>query len=552
MKYIYFSFLVLVTTLVSAQWDVNVSINTPVAVTLKSQANIHTVTDTKNGAIITWDDNRNFSTNSTDIYAQRMSNIGVAKWATNGVAVCSNTAIQKSVAIIDAGNGSSIITWEDYRAGNYDIYAQKLDSMGNALWANNGVVVCSKALNQKNPKISSDSAGGAIILWEDSLNFYWDVTAQHISSAGVTLWPLNGVTICNAVNDQINPKIDIDGLGGVVIVWQDKRNSIDYDIYAQRINSIGIVQWTANGTLICNAANSQTGARIEPDGANGALIAWVDKRNGLDYDVYAQRISATGNVQWVNNGALICNAVNNQSAIDIKYIGSGLMVAWKDSRTSFDAIYVQKISLTGAVQMATNGALLSNSIKALNPNVVSDAFGGVIVAWQDSTTTGWDITSQKINSSGVLQWIVGGISVCNATNNQIKVAQVSDGNGGAIYAWEDYRSTTDYDVYAQHLYSDGATNVGIKEDTRNNDFSVSCYPNPITSNSIIQLKNNNFNKNYTISIYNSFGKLVQTKILTNTNTYPLTPSDFDGDIYFYYILFNDKKHSVKGSFIVSN
>jgi len=308
----------LVSSVALAQWNTNPSINTPVCIANKSQNNTHAVPDTKGGAIIVWDDNRNSVTGSTDIYAQRIKNNGFGKWTTNGIAVCSNTLTQKSVAITGSGiDGSAIVTWEDNRAGNNDIYAQKIDSSGNVLWTIDGIAVCSKTTSQKNPKLISDNAGGAIIVWEDSVNFYWDIYAQRISASGALLWATNGIAVCAAPNTQVNPKIDVDDLGGAVITWQDKRNSTDYDIYAQRLNPSGVVQWVANGVVVCNSIGVQNNPRIEPDGSNGALISWIDKRVGTDYDIYAQRISASGTAMWASNGVAVCSAANNQSAQDM-------------------------------------------------------------------------------------------------------------------------------------------------------------------------------------------------------------------------------------------
>ncbi|MBC7695875.1 MAG: T9SS type A sorting domain-containing protein [Burkholderiales bacterium] len=532
------------------QWSSSSSINTPVAVVSKSQGNAHTVTDTKNGAIIAWDDNRNSASNSTDIYAQRIKSNGYEKWNTNGIAVCSNNFTQKSVSIIDAGAGSAIITWEDNRAGNYDIYAQKIDSSGNILWAIDGVGICTKSTNQKNPKIISDNAGGGIIVWEDSVNFYWDVYAQRISSSGITIWTTGGVGICTAPNAQINPKIDIDGLGGAIITWQDKRNNVDYDVYTQRINSTGAVLWNTNGLLVCNSMNSQTNARIEPDGSNGALIGWVDKRNGTDYDIYAQHINSTGSVQWATNGVAVCTAVGNQSAFDMKYLGStGVLLAWKDGRTNTNSIYSQLVSLTGIIQLPTDGILISNSIKAINPNVVSDGTGGAIIAWQDSTGISWNIKSQKINSAGTLQWPSGGVYVSNATDDQVNVSQVTDGNGGAIFVWEDYRSGSDYDLYAHHLYFDGMSAVGINELSKSNELQSLCYPNPITTNSRIKLANNLSNKDWEVNIYDAYGHLVQFQKFKNNDVCSLNKDDYPVGIYFYFINLGGESGSSKGTFI---
>lgn len=553
MKKIFFYTSVFSTLATQAQWSTNSSINSPVAAAPKSQNSVHSVSDANGGIIMVWDDNRNSATTADDIYAQRLNASGIRKWALNGISICNNAGTQKNSTVTDAGNGNTIITWEDNRAGNYDIYAQKIDSSGNILWATNGIIVCNKTTTQKSPKIVGDNAGGAIIVWEDSLNNYWDIYAQRISSSGSVMWTSGGVAICNASNTQVNPRIDIDGAGGAIFTWQDKRNNADYDIYAQRIDASGAVQWTANGVAICVAAGTQSNPRIEPDGANGALISWVDKRNTIDNNIYAQRINSSGITQWTSNGVTVCSAANNQSALDMKYIGStGLLITWKDDRVNANEIYAQLISLSGITQLTANGIKLSNGLKSLSPNVVSDGNGGAIVAWQDSTSIGWDIKSQKLNATGTIQWTNGGEIVSNANDDQLYVSQVSDGNGGAIFAWEDRRNGTDYDIYAHHLYSNGTALVGIKELSNTKQLYSVCYPNPINDNSVIKLTNAMSKKDWTINIYNSNGLLIETQSVKNTDAYHLKPSNYPSGIYFYSIIVADENSYSKGSFISAN
>jgi hypothetical protein len=535
-----------------AQWNSNNNINSPVALAPKSQTNVHTVSDANNGVIIVWDDNRNDASTKDDIYAQRFNASGVRKWALYGISICNSANAQKNSTITDVGNGQAIITWEDRRMGNHDIYAQKIDSSGTILWTTNGIAVCSKTTKQQSPKIASDNAGGAIIVWEDSLNFYWDIYAQRISSTGALLWPSNGVAICSSPNTQTNPRIEADGLGGAVITWQDKRNNADYDIYAQKVDASGATQWTANGVVICNSVNTQNNPRIESDGANGAVIAWADKRNATDNNVYAQRINATGSVQWAGNGVAICTAANNQSAIDMKYIGStGVVLCWKDDRVTANDIYTQLVSLSGITQLGTDGVKISNALKSLSPNVISDGSGGAIIAWQDSTVSGWDITSQKLNATGAIQWPLGGVTVTDANDDQLYVSQVSDGSGGAIYAWEDHRNGSDYDIYAHHLYSGGSPLVGIRELSKETVES-SCFPNPINATSVIKLKTSGFNKPWELTIFDSMGKLMERHTVQGNENYTLNSDNYRSGIYFYVINIQDESAYSRGSFISVN
>ncbi len=553
MRYLFIFFSVFSSIIGFSQWNPNPVINTPIAIAAKGQNDAHSVTDAKGGAIIAWDDKRD-TLKQSDIYAQRVNKNGIRKWTTNGLAICSHTANQTSSAIIATGSGESIIVWSDDRAGNSDIYAQKIDTSGNILWTANGIQVCTKTTKQKNPRIVSDDAGGAIIVWEDSISNYWDIYAQRISSTGAILWTSTGVAICTSSNAQINPRIEADAAGGAIITWQDKRNNLDYDIYAQRVNASGLVQWTTNGVVICNAINTQNNPRIEPDGANGALIAWSDKRNSLDNNVYAQRVSAAGIVQWAANGLLVCNASNNQSAIDIKYVGtSGLVLTWKDDRSGSNAIYAQLVSLSGVNQLINNGILISNGLQSVNPNTMSDGLGGAIISWQDSTSLGWDIKSQKLNSLGALEWTIGGVIVCSASNDQINASQVTDNNGGAVYVWEDRRNFSNYDIYATHLYADGNANlVGVNEYSESLAIQSLCYPNPINSNSIIQLNNNTSNQPWEIKIYDSLGNLIECQSLKNSESYSLSSLHYSSGIYFYFITISGNASYSKGSFISAN
>ncbi len=536
-----------------AQWNANTIVNTPVVMATKAQQDIHAVTDTKGGAILAWDDNRNSNTASSDIYAQRIKSNGYTKWTSNGIAVCTNTSTQKSVAITEGGtDGSAIITWEDKRNGNYDIYAQKIDSSGNVLWTVDGIAVCNKTTDQRDPAIISDNAGGAIIVWEDSVNFYWDIYAQHISSTGSLLWSSSGTAICTSPNTQTNPRIDVDGNGGAIITWQDKRGNVDYDIYAQRIDASGIVQWTSNGVAICTAAGTQNNPRIEPDGSNGALIGWVDKRSGTDYNIYAQRINSAGTVQWAANGATVCVATGNQSALDIKYLGTnGLALSWKDERSGLTMVYSQFLNLSGVAQLATNGVQLSAGLKAINPNNISDGNGGVIVAWQDSTIVGWDIKTQKISSSGTLDWTAGGETVSSAADDQINVTQVTDGNGGAIFLWEDHRNFNDYEIYAHHLYYTGTALVGINELNDTPLLETVCFPNPATSISKIKLNNNTLHQDWDIVIYDVYGKQITQQSIKNTDTYEFASKEHQPGTYFYFITLKDKSAFAKGRFMIT-
>jgi hypothetical protein len=165
------------------------------------------------------------------------------------------------------------------------------------LWAAslvNGIAICTATGDQLSPQIISDGAGGAIITWCANRSGNWDIYAQRVNASGAVQWTANGVAICMATGTQESPQITSDGAGGAIITWSDYRSKtwdIYADIYAQRVNASGAVQWTANGIAICTSP-SKMSPEIISDGAGGAIIMWRDYRSRASEDIYAQRAPA--------------------------------------------------------------------------------------------------------------------------------------------------------------------------------------------------------------------------------------------------------------------
>jgi hypothetical protein len=308
------------------------------------------------GAVITWQDRSNGNT-YFDIFAQRVRSSDddgslEELWPANGLAVCTAAGHQYYPQLIGDGNGGVIITWQDNRE-NWDIYAQRIDPDGAELWESGGVPVTSDPNTQHmNPRLVSDGSGGAIISWQDDRthdNAYKSgIYAQRLNSEGVAQWTLNGITICDLSGEQISPEMTSDGSGGAIIAWWDARNGANYFIYGQRVNAAGGALWTANGVAVATPASIDTSyysPQIAADASHGAVITWADQRNTTDENVYAQRIDGTdGHVLWTVNGAAVSTAANHQQQPRLIIAGSGgAIITWRDLRNGIGDIYAQKV-----------------------------------------------------------------------------------------------------------------------------------------------------------------------------------------------------------------
>ncbi len=195
-------------------------------------------TDGNGNFVITWGDERNGYYN--DIYAQRYSSDGTALGGNFKVNDDEGSEEWASPSISTDGNGDFVITWNNFRNGYNDIYAQRYSSDGTALGGNFKVNDDEGSARQRSPSISTDGNGNFVITWEDYRNGDFDIYAQRYSSDGTALAGNFKVNDDEGSEDQRSPSISTDGNGNFVITWEDYRNNNDYsDIYAQRYSSVG-------------------------------------------------------------------------------------------------------------------------------------------------------------------------------------------------------------------------------------------------------------------------------------------------------------------------
>jgi hypothetical protein len=400
--------------------------------------------DGTGGAVIVWTDSR--SPVNANIYAQGVTADGAIRWFPTAMPACTAANYQSNPMIVPDGAGGTIIAWQDLRSGGtLDLYVQKLSIIGYIQWESNGVAICTGKTGLALGGMISDGAGGAIITWHDRRNFTNDIFAQRIASDGTVMWTTNGVTVCSQPEHQQNPALAPDGSGGAIIAWEDRRDG-GYDIYAQKLDASGAPQWTAGGIPICDSGQNQTTARVAEDGSGGAVIAWSDRRNTVDFDIFAQRVDASGVIQW-GFGSAVGAWMQDQIDCQLIHIGSGeTIVTWIDGRsgTSTD-IYAQKLDASGTAQWTFAGiAVCEAAGDQDNVRIVTNGSGGAFISWDDERNgaTNTDIYAQNIGPDGTPSWIADGKGMCGAAGNQSAAMISEDGANGMFVAWADERSGT--------------------------------------------------------------------------------------------------------------
>ncbi|MFW9877368.1 MAG: hypothetical protein ACFFG0_30125, partial [Candidatus Thorarchaeota archaeon] len=432
---------------VTSLWDSNGSI---ICSESNIQENPKICTNEDDGAIIVWRDRRNELTGG-DIFAQRFHKTGTRQWTANGTVVCTAINRQYKPEICSDGLGGAFIAWVDERAGDQKIYIQRVTELESKPFTVNGKIIEPLGGDQTEVKICSDGVNGAFIVWVDNKNGNKDIFTQRIDQNGNFLW-LNETEVCTESNDQSEIQIVDDGQGGLIITWEDSRGISD--IYAQKLDSNGNILWTPGGVLVCNEEDEQHEPQLCNDGLGGVIITWYDYRDGVvSSDIYAQRISSGGIVLWDNNGSIVNVENNAQMKCKICSDGNGgAIITWYDFRLGIDYdIYAQKINSNGnRVWLSSGIPICIEDGFQYYPEICSDGFGGAVIAWIDTRGIDTDIYSQRIDASSNTYWTTGGTPVTVAGGNQEDVRLIPDNFGGAIFTWEDARGT-DKDIYSQRL-----------------------------------------------------------------------------------------------------
>jgi len=195
----------------------------------------------------------------------------------------------------------------DPNLSDWEVYAVRIVADGSVApgWPASGYRLSSGQGHKQLISVVADSAGGVLLGWYDSYLQPSAALAQRLRPAGTIAmgWPASGAAVSDVAGFQLEPHLAPDGHGGVYVALETDLSSGQHG-FVQHLGTDGApaLGWPTTGVPMVFPtiffAFQQTEFAITPDGVGGVIVAWNDTRvyngNGIQNQIYAQRYFGDG------------------------------------------------------------------------------------------------------------------------------------------------------------------------------------------------------------------------------------------------------------------
>jgi hypothetical protein len=300
-----------------------------------------------------------------------------------------------------------------------------------------------------------------LVVWQDRRNGVDDdIWGRYVSGTGEALATGEFNLTRGRAGHQRAPAVAYQpAFGRFIVVWMDDTAG-NWDISGQYFDCQK--QPTSDLIAICTKAGSQQ----YPDVACRYGLSWVvwqDRRNG-NWDIYGQRVDPDGDL--LGDNMFVSNQANDQTyaaiAANPEDTGCTLMsflVTWRDFRnlaaSSLD-IYDQQLSDGGrcAPNRAVYTEIRAQTFPDLDYGTEDDHY---LVVWQDDRAgaTTWDIYARRVWPNGAPDGDAFALSAASQ-NQWLPAVAYNDDENEFFVVWQDYRNAAYWRIAGQRVSGGGA------------------------------------------------------------------------------------------------
>jgi len=328
-----------------------------------SKAAISACSDGENGAFVFWGEDAD-QNGAFELRAQRITANGQFAWPDTGIVVTNKFIFDNlsspNPAVSD-GAGSAIILYSDSSQTNFDTKLQKLSAAGAFLW-DEGVDIFPVGR-----QMVGDDFGGAVVAGVrrefDGVSFKYIVGAQRVDSGGQALWGEKGVIITNLGDTFTNAVYVVANDNKTAIAWQDGRTG-QSNVYLQLTDQFGVPQWQEDGIMVSSVESIKFRPSVVKGFNLNTIVVWRDNRI-KDGGIFVQEFDSTGLALLNEDTAIsVRNHFQQEHEVTSDNAG-GAIVCWYEIGTGSGwGIFAQQVSRNGNL-----GEVLITSVS--EPNISS-------------------------------------------------------------------------------------------------------------------------------------------------------------------------------------
>jgi hypothetical protein len=453
----------------AAQWSTNPLHNLPVSDRSGDQAVPKIAATSDGGCYIAWFDNNG---GSYAVALQRLDPAGREQWPHHGITVSShaqNTSLVDWDLIVDRQD-HAVLAFTDSRNGpDLDVYAYRIAPAGTFVWGANGIALTTNAGSntdaEANPRLCLTSNNNIVCVWPNTTAR--TLVVQRLDLMGNFLWANPVVIAGDAGDTPAFARVVAGERGSVIISWvRALAFAGTKHIHTQKLDAAGAPLWGAQRFALFDAASVPIAhePRLLPDGQGGAIYAW-HYAAGSVFHARVQRMLAGGTEAFAHNGVDV--ATHAMSKLDPALVWHGtaqeILVFWNERNTAQSSwgISGQKFDAAGNRLWGGSGAVLLpvNTTNKLAP--VATSFGGGAQVFVLETSLGpiqHKVLGMRVLGSGALAGPV--VEASRVVSEKLRLQAATSSSGVAMLCWTDRRADSG-DIYAQNVNADGTLGAAL-------------------------------------------------------------------------------------------
>jgi hypothetical protein len=247
--------------------------------------------------LVAWSDRRDDPGDGSNynVYGRRLYATG-SSFDTNDSVICTRDYNQENVAVAyNPAQRQYLVVWDEGSAAGFQIAGQRVRDSKPGFLVGSNFDICTATGDQVNPSVACNTtAGEYLVVWQDrrSVSTH-DIYGRRVSGTG-TLLGASDIAISTAIGNQEDPHASYDPSSDRYLVcWADSRDDAQtaYDIYGQTLGANGSLLFTAatENAPIWTYPRDQEYPMAAGDPDDGrAMVVWQDQRNGVSYNIYGR------------------------------------------------------------------------------------------------------------------------------------------------------------------------------------------------------------------------------------------------------------------------